>query len=179
MYLGEKGQRTLRILHIMAASAWLGSVLCVLALVHAAPRCASDDELFGMLRASVVISQYVLVPAGAFGTFFTGLTYSLCTYRGFVRYPWVLCKWILAVGMTAFGVVWLGPWAGQELDDVRQYGAAAYERPAIAAMHARRERCYAAYAGLLTLSVALAVCRPGEKNASRQSPDRSAILLRK
>ena len=162
MYLGEKGQLVLRILHIIAISSWMGSVLCVFCLIHLAPLSTSDGELFGILRASIIINQYILVPVGAFGTFFTGLAYSLCTHRGFVRYAWISCKWIITLGMLLFGILYLGPWSGQELDAVSQFGLAAYEHADIAAQHARREFSCLAYAGLLLLSIILSVFRPWE-----------------
>ncbi|HIU16922.1 MAG TPA: hypothetical protein IAB01_00560 [Candidatus Avidesulfovibrio excrementigallinarum] len=166
MYLREKGQLILRVLHLVAISSWMGSVLCVLCLVHLAPMAGTDDELFGILRASVIINQYILVPVGAFGTFFTGLAYSMCTHRGFFRYTWIACKWIITMGMVLFGIVYLGPWAGQELDAVYQHGLAAYARPEIAAQHARRELACIVYAVLLLFSTALSVFRPWERPAA-------------
>lgn len=165
MYLRENGQLILRILHLIAVSSWLGSMLCVLCLVHLAPLAGENDELFGMLRSSVIINQYVLVPVGAFGTFFTGLAYSLCTHRGFLRYPWITCKWVITAAMILFGILYLGPWAGQELDEVYEYGLAAYAQPDIAARHFRREIFCILYAGLLVFSFALSVLRPGENSA--------------
>ena len=165
MYLMEKGQLILRVLHLIAISSWTGSVLCVLCLVHLAPLASTDDELFGILRASVIINQYILVPVGAFGTFFTGLAYSLCTHRGFFRYTWIVCKWIITLGMVLFGILYLGPWAGQELDNVYQYGLAAYTQPEIAAQHGKRELACLIYAGLLLFSTALSVFRPWERPA--------------
>ena len=163
MYLREKGQLVLRILHLITVSSWLGSTLCTLFLLHLAPQAGADDELFGMLRATVIINQYILVPAGAFGTLFTGLAYSLCTHRGFFRYGWITCKWGITAGMILFGVIYLGPWAGRELDDVYRYGLSAYQLPDIAARHARRELSCAVYAALLLFSFALSVFRPGER----------------
>lgn len=166
MYLREKGQLVLRVLHLIAVSCWLGSTLCTLFLVHLAPLAGADDELFGMLKSSVIINQYILVPTGAFGTLFTGLAYSLCTHRGFIRYGWITCKWLITIGMLLFGTVCLGPWAGQELDEVYKYGLSAYQRPDIAALHDRRELACAVYAGLLLFSFALSVFRPGERHPS-------------
>lgn len=163
MYLGEKGQLVLRVLHIAAAASWLGSVLCVLLLVHAAPLAGADDELFGMLRATVIINQYLLVPAGAFGTFFTGLAHSLCTQRGFFRYAWISGKWLITLAVLLLGTVYLAPWAGQELDDVYRYGLVAYQHADIADRHLQRELCCAACAGLLAAAVVLSVVSPGEK----------------
>lgn len=163
MYLRENGQIVLRILHLIAVSCWLGSTLCALFLIHLAPASGTDDVLFGMLRSSVIINQYILVPVGALGTLFTGLAYSLCTHRGFIRYGWITLKWIITLGMILFGTFCLGPWAGQELDEVYQYGLSAYEIPDIAAMHDRRELSCAVYAALFLFTFALSVCRPGEK----------------
>ena len=164
MHLGKKGQLVLRILHLAAVSCWFGSVLCVLLLMHEAPLSGSDDDLFGMLRASAVINQYVLVPAGAFGTFFTGLTFSTRYLRvGFVKYPWVACKWFIAASLLVVGTLFLIPWAGQELDDVCRNGLAAYIRPDVMARHVRRELYCALYAALLGLALALAVLKPGER----------------
>ena len=162
MYLREKGQLILRILHLVAISSWMGSVFCVLCLVHLAPLSTTDDELFGMLRASIIINQFILVPVGAFGTFFTGLAYSLCTHRGFVRYTWITCKWVITLGMLLFGILYLGPWAGQELDAVSQFGLAAYQQADIAEQHVIREISCLAYAGLLIVSIVLSVFRPWE-----------------
>ena len=164
MYLRETGQLILRILHLIAVSCWLGSVLCVFILIHLAPQSGTNEELFSMLRASVIINQYILVPLGAFGTLFTGLAYSLCTHRGFFRYGWITCKWLITMGMILFGTICLGPWVGQELDEVYQYGLSAYQMPDIAALHVRRELSCAVYAALFLFSFALSVFRPGERN---------------
>ncbi len=168
MYLGKNGQRVLRILHMGAAASWLGSALCVLLLLHEAPLSGEDEELFGMLKSAAVITQQVLVPVGAFGTFFTGLAYSLCTRRGFFKYPWIACKWCITAALL-LGTLYLCPQAGQELDAVYRYGLSAYRLPDTAERHFRRELGCAAGAGLLAAAVVLSVCRPGEKSVPPQS----------
>ena len=162
MYLKERGHQFLRFLHITAVSCWMGSLLCVLCLVWFAPHASTGEELFGMLRASVFISHYILVPVGAFGTCFTGLAYSLCTHRGFFRYTWVTLKWIITLVLVFMGIFWMGRLAGQELDDVYLYGLTAYNDPVIAANHVKRLAACFGCSVLLLICVLLSVYRPWE-----------------
>lgn len=167
MLLTERAQRILRLLHIFAASYWSSGVLCIFFLVHMAPQAGSDEELFGMLKSTILINQYVLIPLGAFGTFFTGLAYSLCTQHGFFRHRWILCKWCLTLSLMLFGVVCLGPWAGAELDEAYRLGLDAYAEERISLRHALREAACLVYSLLLLICMGLSVFRPWEEKASR------------
>lgn len=165
MILENKGRLSLRVLHVAAAASWLGSVLCVLTLVHEAPL-AGEDDLFGLLRAAAVVSQCVLVPVGAFGTLFTGLALTLLAGRSALCRPWTLCNAAAALLMTA-GLLVVLPWAGEELDAAALAGMAAYAQPGMAERHVRRELFGLACALLLLFCFALALARPGR---SRQRP---------
>lgn len=165
MTLESKGRLSLRVLHVGAAASWLGSVLCVLILVHEAPL-AGEDDLFGLLRAAAVVSQRVLVPVGVFGTLFTGLALTLLAGKSALRSPWTLCNAAAALLMAA-GLLVVLPWAGEELDAAGLAGMAAYAQPGMAERHARRELFGLACALLLLLCFALALARPGRR---RQLP---------
>ena len=163
MTLEDKGRLVLRVLHVGAAASWLGSVLCVLILVHEAPL-AGEGDLFGLLRAAAVVSQRVLVPVGAFGTLFTGLALTLLAGKDALRRPWTLCNAAAALLMMA-GLLFISPWAGEELDAAGRAGMAVYAQPGMAERHARRELFGLACAILLLFCFALA--RPGR---GRQLP---------
>ena len=165
MTLEEKGRLILRVLHVAAASSWLGSVLCVLVLVHEAPLFGEND-LFGLLRAAAVISQHVLVPVGAFGTIFTGLALLLSAGRQALCRPWIVCNGLAALLMMT-GILLISPWAGEELDAARQSGLAAYAQPGMTERHFRREVFGLACALLLLFCFTLALARPGR---TRQRP---------
>lgn len=155
----QKGRLSLRVLHVGAAASWLGSVLCVLILVHEAPL-AGEDDLFGLLRAAAVVSQRVLVPVGAFGTLFTGLALTLLAGKDALRRPWTLCNAAAALLMMA-GLLFISPWAGEELDAAGRAGMAVYAQPGMAARHFGRELFGLACALLLLFCFALALARPG------------------
>ena len=165
MTLEDKGRLVLRVLHVGAAASWLGSVLCVLILVHEAPL-AGEGDLFGLLRAAAVVSQLVLVPVGAFGTLFTGLALTLLAGKDALRRPWTLCNAAAALLMMA-GLLFISPWAGEELDAAGRAGMAVYAQPGMAERHARRELFGLACAILLLFCFALALARPGR---GRQLP---------
>lgn len=165
MTLEDKGRLVLRVLHVGAAASWLGSVLCVLVLVHEAPL-AGEGDLFGLLRAAAVVSQRVLVPVGAFGTLFTGLALTLLAGKDALRRPWTLCNAAAALLMMA-GLLFISPWAGEELDAAGRAGMAVYAQPGMAERHARRELFGLACAILLLFCFALALARPGR---GRQLP---------
>ena len=165
MTLEDKGRLVLRVLHVGAAASWLGSVLCVLVLVHEAPL-AGEGDLFGLLRAAAVVSQRVLVPVGAFGTLFTGLALTLLAGKDALRRPWTLCNAAAALLMMA-GLLFISPWAGEELDAAGRAGMAVYAQPGMAERHARGELFGLACAILLLFCFALALARPGR---GRQLP---------
>ena len=165
MSLENKGRLVLRVLHVAAAASWLGSVLCVLVLVHEAPLFGEDD-LFGLLRAAAVISQRVLVPIGAFGTIFTGLALLLSGRPLSCCRPWTVCNGMAALLMMT-GILLISPWAGEELDAARRSGMAVYAQPFMAERHLWRELFGLACALLLLFCFTLALARPGH---TRQRP---------
>jgi len=84
------------VVHILLAALIVGglvALLAVLSLRHAAMPAAGD-------RAAFVLLEYLVVPA-SLGFVVTGAGFSLFTRWGFVRYPWVMIKW---VGTAALGV---------------------------------------------------------------------------
>lgn len=157
MTLEEKGRLMFRILHVATAASWLGSVLCVLVLLHEAPL-SGEDDLFGLLRAAAIISQRVLVPAGAFGTIFTGLALLLGAKKRERLKPWTLCN-IAAALLMMTGILILSPWAGEELDAAGRTGMAVYAQPDMARRHVWREVFGIACALLLFFCFALALVR--------------------
>ena len=157
MTLEEKGRLMFRILHVAAAASWLGSVLCVLVLLHEAPL-SGEHDLFGLLRAAAIISQRILVPAGAFGTIFTGLALLLGAKKREHLRPWMVCN-IAAALLMMTGILILSPWAGDELDAAGRTGMAVYAQPGMAERHFWREVYGLACVLILLFCFALALVR--------------------
>lgn len=130
MIISGNAQRVLKIFHLLAVSFWIGGGLSESMLFYASTTAESGGELFGILRGSRFISVYVVVYLGAFGSFFTGLAYSLCTNRGFFRHKWIIIKWASTVYLMICGTFLLSPWSTEMLETAQSLGLGAIEDPA-------------------------------------------------
>jgi len=106
--LGARGQRILKIIHLVMAGAWLGGALALNLMIGALGPAQSGAELLGYDLARQFVDDYVIVP-GALGCLFSGLLISLFTPWGFFKRPWVAVKWVLTVACILFGTFYLGP----------------------------------------------------------------------
>lgn len=87
------------VVHVLLAAVVVGglaALLAVLSLRHAAMPAAGD-------RAAFLLLDYLVIPA-SLGFVVTGAGFSLFTRWGFLRYPWVMLKWL---GTVALGVALL------------------------------------------------------------------------
>lgn len=88
------GMKWLRTLHIMSASIWLGSTVCigVLAVLSFFNPSATDFLITAPLIPELY--QKAILPV-AILTIIQGLIYGFFTNWGFFKHGWVLAKWIL------------------------------------------------------------------------------------
>ena len=109
--LSGKHQAWLKIVHLFAASSWIGGVFALMGLhmLRFTSNEASAD-LYGIDQAAHLIDMLVVVSFGACLCFLTGLIYSAFTGWGFFKHKWVLIKWLLTIYGIAFGTFALGPW---------------------------------------------------------------------
>ncbi len=105
---GAKGQRILRIFHLLMASMWLGGALCLnMMLIFLGPG-QSGAELLGYDFARKFVDDFLVIP-GAIGCLLTGFLISFFTAWGFFKHHWVTVKWILTISCILFGTFFLGP----------------------------------------------------------------------
>lgn len=106
--LSVKGTRWLKIIHLVFAGMWIGGALSMLVVMLF----GTYDSSGGAMEASSValkrIDDFVVIP-GAIGLLLTGLVYSVWTNWGFVKFRWIITKWILTVAMVLFGTFVMGP----------------------------------------------------------------------
>ena len=106
--LGARGQRILKIIHLVMAGAWLGGAFALNLMLGALGPAQSGPELLGYDLARQFVDDYVIIP-GALGCLFSGLLISLFTPWGFFKRHWVTVKWVLTVACILFGTFYLGP----------------------------------------------------------------------
>ena len=164
MLISNEAQKVLKIFHLFAVCFWVGGSMGLTLLLHAAKDAGSAGELFGILKSYRFISVIVTVYMGAYGSFFTGLAYSLCTNRGFFRHKWIILKWAVTLGMIIYGSAYLGAWSTQMLEMAAAEGLAALKDPAFQTVYDNHIIALFAYMALFILATILSVYKPWERD---------------
>ncbi|UQZ88827.1 hypothetical protein C4J81_06275 [Deltaproteobacteria bacterium Smac51] len=162
MIISGNAQKALKILHLLAVCFWVGGALCELLLYYISSSAESGGELFGIMRGTRFVSLYVVVYLGAFGSFFTGLAYSLCTHRGFFRHKWIIIKWATTIYMIACGFMFLGGWGAELAEKAYFLGLAALDDPAYMAIRTKLLFTVSGHMVLFIILTAISVYKPWE-----------------
>ena len=131
-------------------------------LRYAAMNAQTGEELFGILKSYRFISVILTVYIGAYGSLFTGLAYSLCTNRGFIRHKWVILKWVITLSMIIYGDIVLGPWSASLLEVAGSMGLEALQDPDFLYTYRLHMRVLIIYILLFIVSTAISVYKPWE-----------------
>jgi hypothetical protein len=106
MRLGKRGTKFMRTFHIITASIWQGSVVCLFALMC---RCffGMDAQTFLVVAPQVTSAFPLVVLPAALLTIGQGVIYGISGW-GFARHRWVLLKWVAVfalIGLTGAGTI--------------------------------------------------------------------------
>lgn len=162
MIISGSAQRILKILHLLAVSFWIGGALSEILIFYATSTAESEGELFGLLRGARFVAVYVVVYLGAFGSFFTGLAYSLCTNRGFFRHKWIIIKWASTVYLIICGLTLLGPWSTEMLETAQSLGIDALADGGYIMARFKLLSLLSAHVAILIVLTAISVYKPWE-----------------
>lgn len=163
MLISNEAQKILKVFHLFTVCFWVGGGMGLILLLRAAMDAGSADELFGILKSYRFINVIITVYMGAYGSFFTGLAYSLCTNRGFFRHKWIILKWAMTLGMIIHGTAYLGVWSTRMLEMAAAMGLAALADPEFQRIYTRHLYASWIYMGLLVAATVLSVYKPWEK----------------
>lgn len=100
--------RWLKTLHICFAALWAGATVCItLVQFDFTPENGAQMAAYRSILWS--IDKFVVAPAAAC-CMVTGFCYSAMTSFGFVKYWWVITKWLVTLGYNVVGFLLLSPW---------------------------------------------------------------------
>jgi hypothetical protein len=131
-------RRALKSAHVVLAGVWMGSAACLVLMAAPSGR-GLGVGVVGATALATRIDDWVLVPAASL-VLVSGVLYGLFTRWGFVRFDWVVVKWLGTLGSVAFGALFLGPWIETMAARSAELGALAY---ADSAFEAARLRVFA------------------------------------
>lgn len=107
MKLSTRGQKILKIIHLVCAIAWIGSAIVMNMLRHLVD-VDSNEAMYYVAVVLDAVDMDILVP-GAILCLLTGVVYGLFTPWGFFKHRWIVVKWILTIFMILFGTFYMGP----------------------------------------------------------------------
>jgi hypothetical protein len=120
--LGARTRKSVLVLHIASAGAWLGVDVVMGVLIFTA--LAREDPATRALsyRALELVAVGPLLACGLV-SLLTGLVLGLGSRWGLVRYWWVAAKLVLNLVLTGLVLVALGPEVAAHADQARQFEA--------------------------------------------------------
>lgn len=161
---GARGQRVLKIIHLITASLWVGGAVTLLLMGLWLGPAQSGLELLGYDLARKFVDDLIIIP-GALGCLFSGLLISWLTPWGFFRHRWVTVKWILTIACILFGTFYLGPIINTQPLTSRELGLAAAHDPLYTSRHFNNAVGGAVQVVLILFLVAVSVLKPWKKKA--------------
>ncbi len=99
----------IKTLHIVSGCLWLGSAASVVVL-QCLRGWSDDSRALASLNMDLALLDVTLIIPGAVGSLLTGFLICKTTSWGFLRYRWVIAKWIGALSGILLGTFLLGPW---------------------------------------------------------------------
>lgn len=107
--MNQNRKSLLKTLHILCASLWLGTSASIVLLQCFRGWSADSQELSAINLCFSLLDHGLIIP-GALGSLLTGFWICKATSWGFVRYRWVIAKWIGTLWGILVGSALLGPW---------------------------------------------------------------------
>jgi hypothetical protein len=108
--LSVKPKNWLLASHVAFIAIWAGTVLSMVLILLVNRNTANGDELYALNRIVKLLDDFVVIPT-AIATVLTGGLLCGLTVWGFVKFYWVIVKWITTLALVIFGMFWLFPWS--------------------------------------------------------------------
>lgn len=110
--MNQNRKSLLKTLHIICASLWLGASASIV-LLQCSRGWSDDRQELSAINLCFSLLDYGLIIPGALGSLLTGFWICKATSWGFVRFRWVIAKWIGTLCGILVGSALLGPWQMQ------------------------------------------------------------------
>lgn len=161
--LKAKGQKILKIFHLLGAACWLGGAICMILLNIAGSHAERGGMLYGINYSSHLIDMWVVVAFGVYVCLVTGFLYGLFTPWGFTRHRWVAIKWLLTLICFASGWALLGRFENEMFAISEALGEAALNSADYLAIKQNHFRLSIAQISMLVAMFAISAIKPWKK----------------
>lgn len=159
--------------HIGFASLWTGAVLSMFLLSLRNTTSSSGEVLFALNSAINLLDDWIVIPA-AIGSVCTATLLCWGTNYGFIKFYWVITKWVLTTSLVVFGTFWLFPWGNTAAELAADQGMGAIDNP-IYGFDARGVLLGTLTQVLfLTVIIGISVLKPWGRRSTKEQPGSTA-----
>lgn len=113
--------KTMKAIHLLAATAWAGGALSMQALSYL-KLSSTDPAVIAQTAYCLHFVDTVVVIPGLAGCLLTGLFYSCLTSIGFIKYAWIWFKWLVSLNACFWGLLFWTEYGDQLIAWLAQYG---------------------------------------------------------
>lgn len=94
--------------HIFFIGIWIGCLSAIVLIITVGDLLTSQSTVVVASKVIFVINDYVIMNV-SIAVVLTGLLFSTFTQWGFIRYWWIILKWIAIIILTVFLIFWFAP----------------------------------------------------------------------
>lgn len=94
--------------HILLIGIWIGCLSAIVLVILAGDLLTSQTTVVAASKVIFVINDYVIMNVST-AVAVTGLLFSTFTQWGFIKYWWIILKWIAIVGLAVFLLLYYAP----------------------------------------------------------------------
>ena len=160
--LSVRSQKLLKAIHIYFACIWGGAAASLFA-IHCLFTPETGPELYTRNISLIYIDNYVIIPA-AIGCLLTGLIHSHMTKWGYVKYRWIVVKWVVTIVFLSLGFFWFVPWLNQMAESSLAFRSEGTIKPSDHALMSLHMLIATGQSILVLLLVIISVMKPWGKN---------------
>ena len=127
MKMGPSAMKLLRFAHLGLVILFVGGVVAATVLAFSIDVSSYPSALAGTSAMRTIFNDVVRI--GSVGTVLVGLCYGFFTKWGFIRYRWLLLKWIILVAQVGAGILIIDRTIQANVSLVAQLGANVVRSP--------------------------------------------------
>lgn len=160
LYIVDSQLKVLKTMHLLAAICWVGGAFSLMILSGLREAHLELSNFTALINMCVYYVDVGVVIPGIIGCIVTGLIYSVYTNFGFIKYFWIIYKWIITLNAFFWGMTFIGPWADDIFSTAVDWGV--YDLLNLVHLCVMPQNSWGGFAQFLLLLsvVAISVFRP-------------------
>ena len=104
--INSKGLQYLKFFHLLFIISWVGGAFSMAIISWSI--LFNEKIFYSNFLFMKLLDDFLIIPSAVF-TVIIGLIYGILTNWGFLKFKWIIIKWIITIFQIIFGSIMLGP----------------------------------------------------------------------